>query len=57
MTNTSLIVSYLGYETRIFQTNIFTKPQNIYLSQSTNELDEVVIQPDNWSREKKLKIF
>lgn len=55
--NTQLIVSFLGYETKIFQINSTEIPKKIHLKTNQNQLDVVTIEPDNWSRERKLRIF
>ncbi|WP_162623252.1 carboxypeptidase-like regulatory domain-containing protein [Confluentibacter sediminis] len=53
-----LIISFLGFET-VFITNysFLTEPLKIQLNESNQELDEVIIETDTWSREKKLREF
>lgn len=51
-----LVISYIGYKTQMF-----SKPSNdlglVYLIENAVQLDEVVMEPDTWSRERKLNIF
>lgn len=54
-----LVIRFMGYQT----VTIEKIPQDltflpaIYLQEKQEQLNEVVLQPDPWSREKKLKIF
>ena len=53
-----LVVSFLGYKTRILNKSDLKKDNLIiYLEVSPMALEEVVIEEDNWSREKKWKYF
>ncbi|UJH92607.1 carboxypeptidase-like regulatory domain-containing protein [Antarcticibacterium sp. 1MA-6-2] len=58
-TTSPLVISSLGYETIIL--NNYNAEENvllkIYLDESTESLPEVVLEPDPWSRERKLRIF
>ena len=55
--NASLIVSFVGYETKLFSLLEFINSKNIYLEESNNQLNEVSLGLDIWSREKKMRIF
>ena len=58
--NTALVVSYLGYETRsIADLQNLSKgfTAKIYLEEEAVALDEVVLEPDTWSRERKYRLF
>lgn len=55
--NSPVVISHLGYKTKIVQSEKFTTPKNIYLVQKRTNLDEIILPPDGWSREKKLRIF
>lgn len=52
----SLVVSYIGYTTQLF-TNATGGLGAIYLKENAIQLNEIVLEPDTWSREKKLNIF
>lgn len=52
-----LIVSYIGYETQVFDASEKKSFGTIYLKEKAVQLDEVTLVPDTWSREKKMKIF
>jgi hypothetical protein len=55
---TPLIISYLGYETIILHNFSTTSKLKIYLNESTNILNEVVLSnKDDWPRKLKLKEF
>lgn len=55
---TPLVVSFLGYETVIIYSFSTTEKLKIYLNESPNVLDEVVLSnEDDWSRELKLREF
>lgn len=55
-----LIVSYMGYETKSIE-NIQNLKEGftakIFLEELAVALDEVVLEPDTWSRERKYRIF
>ena len=58
-TNIPIVISYLGYE-NVVVSNIAEDMRilpPIYLNEKSEELAEIVLAPDNWSREKKLSIF
>lgn len=55
--NSLLVISYLGYETKAFRTEKFVTPKSISLVQKRINLDEIILPPDGWSRKKKLRIF
>ena len=55
--NTPLIISYTGYKTVIIEPHEFINNSKIYLEQEENQLKEVMLAIDIWSREKKLQIF
>lgn len=53
-----LVINYLGYKSLLLED--IQKGQNLgylYLSEATEELAEVFIETDAWSREKKLRVF
>lgn len=54
---TNLVVSYIGFETIILDGSTTGLLKNILLKEKAIKLDEVVLKPDNWSRQKKLAIF
>ncbi|MFS4454887.1 carboxypeptidase-like regulatory domain-containing protein [Maribacter sp. 2304DJ31-5] len=54
---TNLVISYIGYETRVLEGSKTGFLENILLKEEVFRLDEVVLRPDTWSREKKLAIF
>lgn len=54
--NASLIISYIGYNT-IVVSNVTSNIGNIYLEEKAIKLQEVTLEPDTWSREKKLHHF
>ena len=51
-----LVISYIGYKTQVFE-NVSNGLGAIYLKENAFELDEIVLEPDTWSRAKKLNIF
>ena len=53
----SLIVSYIGFETRIFENKITQALGKIFLKEKAVQLDGVTLSPDTWNRKKKLAIF
>ena len=58
--NATLVVSYLGYETRsIADLQNLSKgfTAKIFLEEAVMSLDEVVLEPDTWSRERKYRLF
>ena len=55
--NASLIISFVGYDTQLFSLTKFNNSKKIYLEESANQLNEVVLGLDIWSREKKMRIF
>ena len=54
--STSLVISYIGYKTEIFNSTSGSLGK-ILLKENTVQLNEIVLTPDTWSREKKLNIF
>ena len=54
---TNLVVSYIGFETIILDGSKTGSQKNIFLKERAIKLDEVVLKPDTWSRQKKLAIF
>ncbi len=56
-TNAVVVISYLGYETRYLSQAELAQTETIFLNENAESLDEVVIEADDWSRAKKLKIF
>ena len=55
--NAPIVISFIGYKTKIFRITEMDRLKEIYLEESPNQLDEVLIEADNWSWEKKLRIF
>ena len=53
----SLVISYIGYDTKILPKNKLNSLSSIFLTEKTTNLDEVVITNDDWSRERKLRVF
>ena len=54
----SLVVSFVGYETLVRSKPDGSKPLRLYLEPGSNMLEEVVLSPDDdWSRELKLAEF
>ncbi len=56
-TNAVVVISYLGYETRYLSQSEVAEAETIFLIEKPESLDAVVIEADDWSREKKMKIF
>ena len=56
-TEAAIVVSYLGYETQYFDQDQLLKSDTIYLRESPESLEAVVLEIDPWSREKKLNVF
>jgi hypothetical protein len=53
-----LVISFLGFENAIIEiSENTTKLSPIYLKEKEEMLGEVIIEPDPWSREKKMRIF
>lgn len=52
----SLVISYIGYTSQVFE-NVSGGLGAIYLKENAVQLDEIILEPDTWSREKKLNIF
>lgn len=55
--NTPLIISYIGFEPQLFSVQSNLQLGVIELIEKPVQLDEVVLVPDTWSREKKLRYF
>ncbi|WP_424494841.1 carboxypeptidase-like regulatory domain-containing protein [Salinimicrobium sp. GXAS 041] len=55
----TLVISFLGYKTKMISIspNISGLLPPMYLEQQQEELAEVILEPDPWSRRKKLAIF
>ncbi|MEP0213700.1 MAG: carboxypeptidase-like regulatory domain-containing protein [Cellulophaga sp.] len=52
-----LVISYFGFKNKVVNVVGKTTVGTIYLQEAIEELNEVVLEPDTWSREKKLRIF
>ena len=52
-----LVISYLGYETKIYEKSNLNQYLEVGLVEKSTSLDEVFLTNDDWSREKKLNIF
>jgi len=52
-----LVISYLGFESQVFDVGRKEFLGTILLKEKAFELNEVVLKPDTWSREKKLTVF
>ena len=52
-----LVISCIGFKNRIFQKPVNGSMGSILMVEATVQLNEVVLKPDTWSREKKLRIF
>ncbi|WBU87931.1 carboxypeptidase-like regulatory domain-containing protein [Cellulophaga omnivescoria] len=52
-----LVISYFGYKNKVIKVTDKKNLGNIYLPEEIEQLNEVVLEPDTWSREKKLRIF
>jgi hypothetical protein len=53
-----LVISFLGFENALLEISEGTKQLTpVYLKEKEEILKEVVIEPDPWSREKKMRIF
>lgn len=57
ITNTPLIISYTGFKTISVDPKDFNIVKEFYLVEESNQLKEVFLGKDVWSREKKIKIF
>ncbi len=55
--NALIIVSFIGYKSQSFYSSEFNSLKKIYLEENTNQLNEVELGLDIWSRKKKLQIF
>ncbi len=55
--NASIIISFVGYETQAFSLSEFSASKDIFLIERTNQLNEVELGLDIWSREKKIAPF
>mgnify|MGYP003633522693 CR=1 FL=1 len=51
-----LVISFIGYTSQLFE-NVSGGLGAIYLKENAVQLNEIVLEPDTWSREKKLNIF
>lgn len=56
-TKSALVVSYLGYETQLFDVRKLQNGVQIYLKQKPQSLGTVFLDNDPWSRQKKMRIF
>ncbi|WP_420573889.1 carboxypeptidase-like regulatory domain-containing protein [Kordia sp.] len=56
-TKSALVVSYLGYETQLFDVRKLTNGMSIYLKEKPQSLETVYLENDPWSRKKKMDIF
>tara|TARA_R110002049_G_scaffold112299_3_gene261728 strand:+ start:1361 stop:2392 length:1032 start_codon:yes stop_codon:yes gene_type:complete len=52
-----LVISYIGFENQIYNNLETSSLGEVFLKESAVQLNEVVLKPDTWSREKKLGIF
>ncbi|MEO1012417.1 MAG: carboxypeptidase-like regulatory domain-containing protein [Bacteroidota bacterium] len=52
-----LVVTFIGYKSQIFKDIKKKDLGKIFLKESAFQLDEVILEPDTWSREKKWNIF
>jgi hypothetical protein len=52
----SLVISFIGYTSQLFE-NASGGLGTIFLKENAVQLNEIVLKPDTWSREKKLNIF
>jgi hypothetical protein len=57
ITNAPLVISYTGFKTIIVNPEEFPEINTIYLEEEENQLQEVILSKDIWSRAKKLAIF
>jgi len=55
--NNNVIISFIGYKTKVFSITDLNSLKAIYLDESPNQLNEVLIEADPWSWEKKIRIF
>lgn len=56
-TESALVISYLGYDSQIFDVRKLTNGVKIYLKPKKESLGVVYIENDPWSRKKKMAIF
>ncbi|WP_394747594.1 carboxypeptidase-like regulatory domain-containing protein [Spongiimicrobium salis] len=54
---TPLVISFIGFESQTFLISNSGDLGTVLLKEKAVALDEVVLEPDTWSREKKLNIF
>ncbi|MCK8523787.1 carboxypeptidase-like regulatory domain-containing protein [Aquimarina sp. D1M17] len=59
MPSEKLIVSYLGYQTVVLDHQMILEKQyeKVFLGEQTEELGEVVLSKDTWSRRRKMRYF
>lgn len=55
--NATLVISFVGYETQLLSLSNFKNIKNVYLKEGSNQLREVKLGLDIWSRSKKMRIF
>jgi len=55
--NAPIVVSFIGYETKYFKISELITQKDIYLEESPNQLNEILIEADHWRRQRKLGIF
>lgn len=55
--NTSLIISYVGYKSIVINDAYSDKKIEVTLMPELDGLDEVIVETDTWTREKKLREF
>ncbi|SFW60892.1 carboxypeptidase-like regulatory domain-containing protein [Cellulophaga fucicola] len=53
----SLVITYFGFKNKVVSAVGKTSIGTIYLQEAVEQLNEVILEPDTWSREKKLRIF
>lgn len=54
--NSPLVIQYMGYKTVLIQITE-TSFNQVYLEEAVTQLEGVVLEPDTWSRAKKMRIF
>lgn len=52
-----LVISYIGFKNKIFNEPVNGSMGTVLMEEAAVQLSEVVLKPDTWSREKKLRIF
>lgn len=55
--NAPLVISFIGYKTKVFQPNSIKDNFKIYLDENPDELNEIFLEADIWSRAKKMQFF